>query len=284
MKSIFIITFLFTITGNVISDIFMPADNFYPGWSKADSLRRFNSENLYRHINGGAVLFDEFGFMELRVQRYSNQKDDLKVEVYKMKGPVSALGIYLMKKGTENPNPDIKCRNTCNPYQYIMVKGDYFILIFNSIGDTTLGSTMTKLAQELLDQIAPKEVEILDVLPIVDMVPNTQKIICGQYSLQSVYNFGPGDILTLNGKISGVSATYLTNEKQVYTVIIIPYPDPEFCHKAFENLVTKLDPSFKIIQRDSNQFVFEDSDAKYGQVTISESMMKLILNRKKNIE
>ena len=284
MRSILITVFLFTITGNVISDITMPADNIYPGWSKTDSLRRFTKENLYSHINGGAVLFEEFGFVELLVQRYSNQKKELKIEVYNMEGPESALGVYLMKKGKENPNPEIDCRNTCNPYQYIMVKGDYFILVFNAIGDTNLHSVMTKLSQELINQIAYEEIEILNILPILDMVPNTQKIIRGQYSLQSVYNFGSGDILTLNSKIFGVSATYTDTNNPAYTVIIISYPDPQHCQQAFNNLIINLDPSFNIIKRDSDRLVFNDFEAKYGQVIIAEKLMKLVLNRKKNIE
>ena len=115
----------------------------------------------------------------------------------------------------------------------------------------------------------------------MDMVPNTQKIIRGQYSLQSVYNFGPGDILILKGKIFGASATYIDNKNPAYSIIIILYPDPEYCQKAYENLITNLDPSFIIIHRDPNQLVFEDSDAKYAQVTISEKMMKLVVNQSK---
>jgi hypothetical protein len=280
MRTILIIIFLSTITGNVISDITMPVDNFYPGWSKTDSLRRFTKENLYSHINGGAVLFEEFGFVELLVQRYGNQKKELKIEVYNMEGPESALGVYLMKKGKENPNPEIDCRNTCNPYQYIMAKGDYFILVFNSIGDTTLLPAMTKLSQELLKQIVDKNIAIIDILPNKEIIPNTMKIIRGQYSLQSVYNFGSGDILTLGGKIFGVSATYFDKKNQVYTVILIPYPNADTCLRAFQNLIANLAADISIIKQAERKLNFIDLESKYGTVKISGNMMKLVVNLK----
>ena len=138
MRSILTLIIIICCTGNLAADVKLPVDNFYPGWIKADSLRRFSAPNLYRHINGGAEIFLELGFQELLVQKYQNENQKLKIESYKMESPESALGIYLMKMGRETPHSDISSRNTCNQYQYTLVKGNYFILVYNFTGDSTL--------------------------------------------------------------------------------------------------------------------------------------------------
>jgi hypothetical protein len=138
---------------------------------------------------------------------------------------------------------------------------------------------MTKLSDELLNQINDKKAGIIDLLPIKNIIPNTYKIIRGQYSLQSVYYFGPGDILLLAGKIFGISAKYMDRNNSAYTFILIPYVDSDTCMMAFRNLITNLTADIRIIERSETKISFIDLESKYGTVKISDSMMELVVNQ-----
>ena len=278
MKFILTPIIIICCTCNLVADINLPVNNFCPGWLKVDSLRRFSAPNLYRHINGGAEIFLELGFQELLVQKYRNENRELKIESYQMESPESALGIYLMKMGRETPHPDISSRNTCNQYQYTLVKGNHFILVYNFTGDSTLLPVMTKLSQAILNQIDHKKIKIFNILPTQGIKPNTRRIIRGQFTLQSIYTFGPRDILNLNGKIFGVSAEYGSQNLSDHTTILITYPDTKTCNHAFKNLIVNLDSYLVKIKQDRSQLIFKYYESGYGQVTISENIMKLVVH------
>ncbi len=277
MRYILTVIIIICCTCRLAADINLPANNFYPGWLKSDTLHRFSALNLYSHINGGAEIFLELGFQELLVQKYQNKNQELKIEFYQMESPESALGIYLMKMGRETPHPDISSRNTCNQYQYTLVKGDYFVLVYNITGDSTLLPVMTELSLTILNHIEHKKIKIFNILPTQGMQANTQRIIRGQITLKSIYTFGPRDILNLNGKIFGVSAEYGSQNISDHTTILITYPDSKTCNHAFKNLILNLDSYLVIIKQDRSKLIFKDYESKYGQVTVSENIMKLIV-------
>ena len=116
------------------------------------------------------------------------------------------------------------------------------------------------------------------MLPTQEMKPNTKRIIRGQITLQSIYTFGPRDILNLKGKIFGVSAEYGSQKLSNYTTILITYPDIKTCNSAFKNLVVNLDPYLVKIRQGRSQLIFKDYESQYGQVTISENIMKLVVH------
>jgi hypothetical protein len=79
------------------------ADDPAAGWTREDRVHRFVGKDLYGHIDGGAELFYEFGFRDLRVERWTRGDQALVVERYRMEGPPAALGIYLAVGGGGEP-------------------------------------------------------------------------------------------------------------------------------------------------------------------------------------
>jgi len=98
------------------AEVVLPEDNSVAGWVKSERLLRFEKNNLFDYIDGGAELFLEFGFDKLLVQRYKRVggkgDEEIAVEIYEMESPESALGIYLIKTGKETPIKAIKSRNS----------------------------------------------------------------------------------------------------------------------------------------------------------------------------
>ncbi len=271
-----IISFLFL---ELKAAIGVPPGNFSPGWTKDGSNRIFDHKNLYGHIDGGAELFFEFGFIALNYQRYKNDSDELILEIYEMENSTAALGIYLMKCGQETPMNTIDARNTVNAYQILIVKGACFVQIYNLNGEQSLMPAMIQLAQKALENIPVAEpVEILKLLPQDSLINGSAKIFRGNYALQSIYTFGSGDVFLLGGKIFGVLGDYHAANGSTLTLLLISYPDFDAAQKAFQNVQSNLDSYLEVIQKNADQLIFKDYKGLYGIITLKGDQIQIKIN------
>jgi len=237
---------------------------------------RFTRADLFAHINGGAELFLEYGFEDLTVCKYSDESNSLNLEVYKMENVHAALGIYLSKTGKESPLIEISARNSVNPYQIILTSGRFFIMVNNFSGQVQLQSLMISLSQTLIAQIDKSDsTDLFSYLPNENLVEGSQSIFRGPFGLQSIYIFGKGDVLLLEGKNFGVSANYKSEDKKNISQLVIPYPDSAMAKEAYNNLVLNLDPNLEIVNRSEDQFVFYDYNNEYGLVKIDKYLLRI---------
>lgn len=261
----------------------LPEDNYAKGWIKSEKLLRFDGNNLFDHIDGGAELFLEFGFDELLVQRYKLQRseagDEIALEVYRMESPEAALGIYLNKCGKETPIRGIKARNSGDRYQINVLKGSCFLEINNFGGEESLLPVMVRLAQRTLATI-PKghKVTLLDRLPKENFVAGSGLLIRGPYALQPIFTFGRGDVLHLGGRVFGAVGDYIGAQGELYTRILIFYPNPQAASTAFANLVDNLDPYLTILDREQKSLTFEDYREKFGIVELRDRTIEMKIN------
>ncbi|MCU0287276.1 MAG: hypothetical protein MUF15_12890, partial [Acidobacteria bacterium] len=192
----------------------LPPDNFVRGWQKKGQVQKFDRNGLYGHINGGSELFLEFGFENLRLQKYQCDGDEISIEVYSMDIPEAALAIYLARCGKETPVPGISVRNTGDYRQIIFLHQNYFSVVDNFSGKANVLPVMVQLAEETLKCLPigkEKKDEfshLFSLLPVENKVVGSELLVRGYYSLQSIYTFGEGDILLLKNKIFGIAAEY----------------------------------------------------------------------------
>ncbi len=267
----------------------MPKDDFAPGWSMSGKILRFEASNLYDYIDGGAELFLEFGFEELRIYRYRRHSEEVTLEIYRMESPEAATGIYLMRRGEETPIEGIRARNSGDRYQFNVLKGSHFLQVNSFEGKESLIPVMVALTQRALQGIPPGDsVTLLGRLPRDDLVPGSEMLIRGPYALQPVFTFGKGDVLQLQGEVFGVVGDYflkngsgedsLGQDGDVYTRIIIPYPDRRRALSAYENLLENLDPHLEVLYKFESGFVFRDYRDKVGTVYLKDETLKLMVN------
>lgn len=249
-----------------------PEDGFVKGWKCQGTRLTFGPDRLFSHIDGGAELFLEFGFEDLQLQKYRRGDAEIAVEAYRMENPTSALGIYLLQCGQESPIEGIAARNSGDRYQMLMIRGGTFVVINNFSGDRQLLPVMIELASRVLASLAPfSETEagpVLDLLPRTDQIPGTQRIIRGPYSLQSIYTFGDGDVLLLDGKIFGAAADYRKDNGSVHSRIVVRYPDETKSGAAFRHLLNHLDSYIRVLDRSGSRFVFSDFQNRFGRVEL----------------
>ena len=246
-----------------------PADGFVPGWKPSGPVETYAPTALYNVIDGGAELFLEMGFIDLRIQKYEGAGAEIAVEAYRMENAAAALGIYLLKCSHETPLPEIDARNSGDRFQVALLKNNFFVFINNFSGREDLLPVMTALAQRVAAAIAPGEpVRELDVLPAEGQVPGSGLLLRGPYSLQAVYTLGDDDVLLLAEGIFAAAAAYRDGEGRGYTLILAPYADAAGAARAFANLRRNLDPFHKVLEAGDDFFVFQDFQNLFGVAEI----------------
>ena len=55
-------------------DLYLPADNAAAGWAKDGAPQEFEGEDLYTYIDGGAEIYQEYGFRRVIVQDYEDAR------------------------------------------------------------------------------------------------------------------------------------------------------------------------------------------------------------------
>ena len=260
----------------------LPPGGFVRGWEAAGRPRSFIEKDLFNHINGGAELFLEFGFVRLLVQPYAGGgKDELVLEVYEMTEPAAALGIYLMSAGRETPWPEIPARNSSEEAQIVAVKGRYFLKVEHYDSGPGLRPAMIALARNVLSRIPDVPLENpFAALAEDGRVAGSERLIRGPVGLQPYYSFGEGDILGLEGRTFAFLADYRDGDDPPFTRLVADYPSPEAADGVLRNLRAHLDPYLKIIAEcPGGGFDFSDFQGKYGRVERAEARLEITFKR-----
>ena len=221
-------------------------------------------------------MFLEFGFDTLFVQQFVKDGSELMLEIYQMNDHQSAMGIYLMKCGKENPTVEITARNTANRYQLTLVKNKYFIQINNFSGNEANLIATTILANKILTLIPENPVlEIWNWLPAENRVSGSELIIRGPYGFQSIYTFGEDDILGLKGKNYALSADYETTDQGLFTWIKVKYENEEIARNSFINIKNNLDPLLSVLNENYDSFTFIDYAKEYGIIKYDHDFLSI---------
>lgn len=144
----------------IISPVLFSQDIFYllpdsvGNWVKSDSAALYVGEGLYTLIDGGADIFNEYGFDKALVQRYSDsEKNYIDVEIYKMKDPDAAYGIFSLF--TFNSGKRIKdMHEAYEGDQFLLfTMGDFYISLTASNSSEQINSGMVDLARNIDNHI-----------------------------------------------------------------------------------------------------------------------------------
>ncbi|MBP1595688.1 MAG: hypothetical protein H6Q05_1065 [Acidobacteria bacterium] len=265
----------------------LPPDGFQKIWRKSEKTRIFTSSDLYGYIDGGAEIFLEFGFEQLTVQPYASPNPsmptrlparEIQVEIYRMKDPVAATGIYLMNCGTETPAPAFPERHTRNEFQLLFKKDRHYVIINNVDGDKTIQPDVIEFARHIASRLpGEKAMKADQILPKAGLDTTSVRLIRGPYALQSVFTLGEGDILQLGRQITAVAGNY-RDANGKHTLILADYPDEQAARRTFQHVLDNLDSYLKVESRNDRRLVFRDSSGEYGTVSIMGVRMTIQLH------
>lgn len=244
-----------------------PADGFSGSWHRDGSPTALPGADLYGRIDGGAEVFLELGFDRLLVQSYRSEDGEMEAELYRMRDPAAALGIYLSKCGDESPAPGLQARHTVGPRQLQLVKGASYLAVNVLAGDGDMVPAMVALAAGIAANIPAGDAgSIFAALPTAGRVPGSERVIRGPFTLEAIYTLGENDILSLGGRLTAVAAAYRDPSGGTWTQIEVPYPDAGAAQAAFAHLASNLDPYLRVLASSPSRLVFSDYADRYGEV------------------
>jgi Family of unknown function (DUF6599) len=256
----------------------MPADDVVAGWKTSEAVRVFGGPDLYGYIDGGAELFLELGFDRLTLQKYRSGANEFAVEIYRMADPVAATGIYLMKCGKVTRDPSFAPRHTINRHQLMFVRERYYVTVNNLSGADRMSRALVAFGSLVASRLPADRVPAeLALLPAAGLVPGSERLVRGPFSLQSLYTFGDGDIFQLGGRRVGVAGDY-KDAAGTTTRIVIVYPDAPDAARAFANLKTNLDRYLTPIATAAARLVFRDYENKFGMATVTARRIDITLH------
>jgi hypothetical protein len=132
---------------------------------KISSSRMFNGTSLFGYIDGGAELYLEYGFDIVSVTESEYLGGKFKTEIYRMKGPEEAYGIFSISKFRCLGNPPVSSFTCHTRYQLQVCKGPFYINIINRTGSSSDSIASLDIARIVTKKINEKDAELSSYLP-----------------------------------------------------------------------------------------------------------------------
>ena len=171
----------------------LPDINAYQGWKFSESPRYYKAEpsdlsaldpilrdagatalpSLWEYIDGAADIYYTYGFVLLQLSRYQlseNQDAEITVEIYMMKDPLNAFGIYSTEKKGINQFIEISIEGYYVKDSLAFWHGRFYIKLSSyGIADTD-GAVLKKMASDISGRISddtptPKVLSLFPPLP-----------------------------------------------------------------------------------------------------------------------
>ena len=147
----------------------------------------YEGKGLYGYIDGGAELYLEYGFRKLVVQEVLANAHRVTVEIYQMKSPQAAFGIFSISRYRCTPL-DTLCEWSCLArHQLQMALGNFFIRIVNGNNSEDAQSLSLRIASVLKAKIhgVVDAVPSLFAEPLLRPYRQGMKYVAGRLGLQN---------------------------------------------------------------------------------------------------
>jgi len=198
--------------------------------------REFNGSALWGYINGGADLYLEYGFNNLRVESIKLEGLEFTVNIYQMKDAAAAFGIFSVSRFNctgKISGLNISC---LSPYQLQFVKSQYYISIINETGDSKARETDLKLARILSAKIKGKDFEVPEIFTKKEFEGSFEqaKFMKGKLGLENGYP-GWSEFFNMLGEVQVYMVVLKENESRINIAEIV-LEDKKSGEQLYKNL------------------------------------------------
>jgi len=203
--------------------------NEIAGWKRHGSPEEYKGEDLYLYIDGGAEIYHEYGFSRVIVQNYSNKNGKfISLEIFKMKSPESAFGIYTFKTSTQGKIVDIGTQGCLESYYLNFWKGKTLVTLTGDDQEEETIRGLQEIARAVNARLQDGSLmpSIVSLLPQKDLIESSVKYFRGNLSLFNNHRFFEENIFRIK---EGLNGEYRSGD----VVYIFKYDADQESHKIF---------------------------------------------------
>lgn len=120
----------------------------------------FNGKSLWGYIDGGADVYLEYGFSRLHLQEVRFKNSRIKLEIYQMKDPQAAFGIFSISRFKCSSMDSALSFSCISDYQAQASLGSYYISAINENGTKEEKAFCTRLLQIVAGKIKGDSIQI----------------------------------------------------------------------------------------------------------------------------
>ena len=243
--------------------VYLPADGAAAGWVRDGGPQEFEGEDLYTYIDGGAEIYQEYGFRRVIVQDYENARGhSVSLEIFEMDSPEAAYGIYTFKRSGKGKSVPLGAGGDLEDYYLNFWEGRYLATLtgFDESPGTLAGLQALAAAVDarIADPAGPP-VLAAELAP-AGLRPGSVKYVKGLLGLNNLYPFSTARGLAFRSAVKG-------DYEDGTAAILLDYGREDVRAQAWDELRAGLEASarFKRIEAGGDGTpVFQDPKGRYA--------------------
>jgi hypothetical protein len=252
----------------------LPGNDELTGWLRDGEAEAAVGEDLYLLINGGAEIYQEYGFKRAIFQRYTNGKlSALNLEIYEMNSSPAAYGIYTFKTGNEGRAINIGREGWLESYFLNFWKGKFLVTITALTPGTEMKEHISKMAEVVASKISglSEKPVLVSFLPNDNHPGNDITYLKGNLALFKRYFFDNKNIF---GFSDGVIGQY-----EDFSIYIFRYKNGEEARIWYESARSALKQSnrFRDFLVCDTLFEMSDPDNRRLRVKPYQNLIMIVL-------
>ncbi len=186
--------------------VYLPTSGELKPWKSIGSREVYKGEALYLWIDGGASIYLEYGFEQAVTEQYVNpDSQTITLELYQMKDPPSAYGMYTFKKNAGGSPAAVGSEGWMEEYYLSFWKGSHLVTLVASDPDDRLMKDLLTIAKIVAKKIPDggSRPSLIDLLPPENLDSATIRYLQGPLALLNTYSFGGDNIFSLKKGVVG---------------------------------------------------------------------------------
>lgn len=189
----------------------IPGAGEIEAWEPTGIMRTFVGEDLYSLINGGAVIFYEYGFKQAVTQDYAGADGKpISLQIYQMNNPASAYGVYTLKSSTGGKDIDIGHEGMLADYYLHFWKGDLLAILMTTGSDEATQRGLVRIARAVDGKIKTEgqRPSLVDLLSIEGREVQHIIYLRGDLALANSFPYVIDDVFNLKEGVIGDYADF----------------------------------------------------------------------------
>ena len=241
---------------------FLPENGAAASWSKDGDPQEFAGEDLYTYIDGGAEIYQEYGFRRVVIQDYRNPAGrSVSLEIFQMETPAAAYGIFTFKRSGKGKSLPLGSRGELEDYYLNFWKGLFLVTLtgFDESPETVAG--LLKVAGAVAAKIREEAAVpgLVAALPEAGLRHGSVKYLKGLLGLNNIYPLYTARGLSFKEAVRGL---YADGE----SLILLDYGSAEARREAWAELRAGLEKSGRFEPAKNylaDAVVFQDGKGNY---------------------